>query len=111
MQNVRLLTPFLWDRLDEDTHYSFGTKYARFVANNDKEQAKLAREFLETVLGQSYIPDGIRSAEIQTSIENLLTVHRQIDNFYNEPPFARKLQRLVSDMGKIPPQVNREYIY
>lgn len=110
-QNVRLLTPFLWDRLDEDTRYQFGTKYARFVANNDQFQAKLARDFLETVSGQSYIPDNIRSAEIQTSIENLLTAHRGTNNFYNEPPFARQLQRLVGDMGKIPPQVNREYVH
>ncbi|NES68465.1 MAG: hypothetical protein F6K24_26130 [Okeania sp. SIO2D1] len=110
-QNVRFLIIFLWDRLDKNTRYSFGTKYARFVANNDKEQAKLAREFLETVSGQSYIPDGIRSAEIQTSIENLLTAHRGINNFYNEPAFARQLHRLVGDMGKIPPQVNREYVH
>ncbi|NEP84657.1 MAG: hypothetical protein F6K17_21765 [Okeania sp. SIO3C4] len=56
-QNIRFLIPFLWDRLDETTRYSFSTKYARFVANNDKKQAKLAREFLETVSGKSYIPD------------------------------------------------------
>ncbi|NES64850.1 MAG: hypothetical protein F6K24_06105 [Okeania sp. SIO2D1] len=110
-QNVRLLIPFLWDRLNEDTRYQFGTNYARFVANNDQLQAKLVRDFLETVSGKSYIPDNIRLAEIQTSIENLLTVHREINNFYNEPPFARQLQRLVGDMGKIPSQVNREYVY
>ena len=110
-QNVRFIIPFLWDRLNEDTRYQFGTKYARFVANNDQLQAELARDFLETVSGQSYIPDNIRSAKIQTSIENLLTVHREINNFYNEPTFARQLQILVGEMGKIPPQVNREYVY
>nr|WP_293103635.1 hypothetical protein [Okeania sp. SIO2F4] len=110
-QNVRFIIPFLWDRLNEDTRSQFGTKYARFVANNDQFQANLASEFLETVSGQSYIPDNIRSVEIQTSIENLLTVHREINNFYNEPTFARQLQILVGEMGKIPPQVNREYVY
>ncbi|NEP84656.1 MAG: hypothetical protein F6K17_21760 [Okeania sp. SIO3C4] len=52
-----------------------------------------------------------RSAEIQTSIENLLTAHRGTNNFYNEPQFARQLQRLVGDMDNISPQINREYVY
>ncbi|MDT9341861.1 hypothetical protein VV11_021570, partial [Trichodesmium erythraeum 21-75] len=50
------------------------------------------------------------SANIQTSIKNLLRFHREINNFYNEPLLARKLQKLFSNMGKIPPQVNREYV-
>jgi hypothetical protein len=35
-QNVRLLIPDLWDRLDEHTRQLFGVKYARFMANNDQ---------------------------------------------------------------------------
>jgi hypothetical protein len=109
-QNVRLLVPYLWDRLDENTRQQFGIKYARFIANNDKEKQELSREFLETVSGLSYIPDGIRAAEVQTAIENLLSAHRGGNNFYNEPPFARQLQRLVGETGKVPVEVNSEYI-
>ncbi|WP_126386031.1 hypothetical protein [Pseudanabaena sp. ABRG5-3] len=109
-QNVRLLVPYLWERLDEDSRQQFGTKYARFIANNDKEKQDLSREFLEIVSGLSYIPDGIRAAEVQTAIENLLLSHRGGNNFYNEPPFARQLQRLVGETGKVPVEVNREYI-
>ena len=72
-QNVRLLIPYLWGRLDEHTKQQFGIKYSRFLANNDQEKQKLAREFLETVSGLSYIPDNIRAAEIQIAIENLLS--------------------------------------
>jgi hypothetical protein len=109
-QNVRLLVPYLWDRLDENTRQQFGIKYARFIANNDKDKQDLSREFLETVSGLSYIPDGIRAAEVQTAIENLLSAHRGGNNFYNEPPFARQLQRLVGETGKVPSEVNNEYI-
>jgi hypothetical protein len=109
-QNVRLLVPYLWDRLDENTRQQFGIKYARFIANNDKEKQELSREFLETVSGLSYIPDGIRAAEVQAAIENLLSAHRGSNNFYNEPPFARQLQRLVGETGKVPVEVNSEYI-
>jgi hypothetical protein len=109
-QNVRLLIPYLWDRLDENTRQQFGIKYARFIANNDQDKQELSREFLETVSGLSYIPDGIRAAEVQTAIENLLSAHRGGNNFYNEPPFARQLQRLVGETGKVPTEVNNEYI-
>jgi hypothetical protein len=109
-QNVRLLVPYLWDRLDENTRQQFGIKYARFIANNDKDKQDLSREFLETVSGLSYIPDGIRAAEVQTAIENLLSAHRGGNNFYNEPPFARQLQRLVGETGRVPSEVNNEYI-
>jgi hypothetical protein len=109
-QNVRLLVPYLWDRLDETTRQQFGIKYARFIANNDKDKQELSREFLETVSGLSYIPDGIRAAEVQTAIENLLSAHRGGNNFYNEPPFARQLQRLIGETGKVPAEVNNEYI-
>jgi len=109
-QNVRLLVPYLWARLDEHTRQQFGIKYARFIANSDQDKQKLSREFLETVSGLSYIPDGIRAAEIQTAIENLLSVHRATNNFYNEPPFARQLQRLVGETGKVPSEINNEYV-
>jgi hypothetical protein len=107
---VRLLVPYLWDRLDENTRQQFGIKYARFIANNDRDKQDLSREFLEAVSGLSYIPDGIRAAEVQTAIENLLSAHRGGNNFYNEPPFARQLQRLVGETGKVPKEVNNEYI-
>jgi hypothetical protein len=110
-QNVRLLIPDLWNRLDEPVRQQFGIKYARFIANNDQEKQKFSREFLETVSGLSYIPDGIRAAEIQTAIENLLSAHRAtFNNFYNEPPFARQLQRLVGETGKVPSEINNEYV-
>ncbi|HEY9295110.1 MAG TPA: hypothetical protein VIQ31_01820 [Phormidium sp.] len=109
-QNVRLLVPYLWDRLDENTRQQFGIKYARFIANNDQDKQKLSREFLDTVSGLSYIPDGIRAAEVQTAIENLLLVHRGVNNFHNEPQFARQLQRLVGETGRVPPEINNEYV-
>lgn len=110
-QNVRLLIPDLWNRLDENTRQQFGVKYSRFIANNDQDKKKLSREFLETVAGLSYIPDNIRAAEIQTDIENLLLAHRAPrNNFYNEPPFARQLWRLVGGTGKVPSEINNQYV-
>jgi hypothetical protein len=109
-QNVHLLLPPLWTRVDESMRHQFGVKYAKFLANNDQLRQKLARQFLELVEGISYIPDGIRSAEIETAIQDLLAAHRESSNFYNEPAFARQLQRIVGETGNVPLQVQESYV-
>lgn len=107
-ENIHNLIPFLWDRVGETTRQQFGTKYGKFVANNDQTESALARQFLEMVSGQSYMPDPIRAADIATAVESLLSAHRGMNNFYNEPAFARSLKRLVGQ-GQIPKQVNQVY--
>lgn len=109
-ENVQLLIPRLWDMVGETTRYGFGVKYARFVAANDQERQKLARQFLDIVSGISYLPEGIHVAEIETALDNLLTAHRGLNNFYNEPAFARQLQRIVGESGNIPNQLSRKFV-
>jgi len=107
-QNIQLLLPYLWERVDETTRKAFGVKLGKFTVNNDQAQQILAREFLNIVSGQSYIPDRLRSAEIQIAVDNLLTAHRNRGNFSNEPPFARELMRLVGN--DVPPPIEQNYI-
>lgn len=109
-QNVQLLSPALWTRVDEPTRQQFGVRYAKFLANNDQDQQKLARQFLDIVGGVSYIPDNIRVAEIESAIQDLLTAHRGFNNFHNEPPFARQLQRLVGEVGNVPAAMSDTYV-
>lgn len=109
-QNIHFLLPLLWDRIDEDTRNSFGLKYGKFVANNDQESAQLARQFLEISSAISYIPDGLKAAEIETSIQNLLSAHRGHNNFYSEPVFARQLASLIGQTGSVPKPVERIYV-
>lgn len=109
--NIHRLLPLLWGRVDETTRQQFGIKYGKFIANNDQQEAVLARQFLDLVSGQHYIPNGLRAAEIVTAIENLLNAHRSLNNFYNEPTFARQLQRLVGTEGNIPHEVERTYVF
>jgi hypothetical protein len=110
-QNIRLLLTHLWERVDEATRHQFGIRYGNFVANNDQDQRRLAREFLDAVSAGSYIPDDLRSVEITGAVENLLTAHRNFNNFYTEPPLARELQRLVGESGHIPKQAVEPYVY
>jgi hypothetical protein len=109
-QNIHRLLPHLWDRVDEEARQQFGIKYGRFVANNDQEEAKLSRQFLELVSGTSYIPDSLRAADIDTAIENLLQIHEGWNNFHNEPPFAMALLRLIGENGQVPVQIRNKYV-
>jgi hypothetical protein len=109
-QNIKLLLPLLWDAIDEEVKTSFGIKYGYFSAHHEIEQKRLAREFLEIVEGQKYIPDDLRIFEIQTAIKNLVNAHRGKNNFYNEPPFARELKRIVGVPPKIPKEITKNYV-
>ena len=89
---------------------TFGIRYGKFAANNDQAEKVLARRFLELVNGQSYIPDDLRAAEVESAIQDLLTAHRGYNNFYSEPPFARQLGRLVAGGNSVPKQVRVAYV-
>lgn len=100
----------MWDRIDEQARQQFGIKYGRFVANNDQSEARLALQFLELVSGKSYIPEGLLAAEIDTAIDDLLNAHQGWDNFYNEAPFAKALERLIGQTGQVPIEIRRKYV-
>ncbi|EFK06495.1 conserved hypothetical protein [delta proteobacterium NaphS2] len=109
-QNIHYLLPYLWERVDETTRQGFGVKYGKYVANNDREKASLARQFLEIVDGVAYIPDDLKAAEIESAIQNLLSAHRNFSNFYSEPAFARQLSSLIDHAGNLPVQVRNSYV-
>lgn len=109
-QNIQLLIPHLWEMVDENTRNEFGIRYARYIAANDQDRQRIAREFLDVVSGAKYLPEGIRVVEIGNAIENLLTAHRGSNNFYNEPAFARQLLRQVGEAGKVPSEIKIKYV-
>ncbi len=109
-ENIHLLLPMIWEIVENEIKYEFGIKYARFEANNDSDQARLARNFLEVVDGQQYLPESLRVAEIKTLLENLTSAHNSyMDNFYKEPIHARQLERLIGTHG-LPKQIDYNYV-
>jgi len=110
IQNINRLLPLIWERVDEDTKDTFGLKYGNFVANNFQHEKKLSREFLQLVNAESYIPDDLRIVEIENAIDNLLSAHRGFNNFYNEPSFARQLNRIVGNPPKVPKALSKKYV-
>jgi len=107
-QNISMLASDLWGRLSEDAKNKFGIRYAQFAANGEKKQENLARSFLEQCNGEKYIPENIRAAEINELLQGLRKVHNEINNFYNEPIFARQLVKLCK--ANIPEQCVKEFV-
>lgn len=109
-QNIHYLLPYLWGYIDEETKFSFGIKYGKFIANNEQVKAQLSRQFLEIVQGVAYIPENLLAAEIDIALQNLLNAHRAFGNVHSEPTFARQLASLVGQTGTIPQQVRLPYV-
>ena len=108
-RNIKLLLPELWDLVDEDVKWNCGIKFSKFQINNDQAEAKLAREFLQIVDAESYLPESVRSAELKIELEHLYNAHNAvINNFYLEPPYAKQVQRLIGSNG-VPTQINAYY--
>jgi hypothetical protein len=109
-QNIHLLAPRLWLQVEERVRSQFGIRFAQFAASGDQERRDFSRQFLEQVGGNAYIPDDLRAAEIGTVLQDLLTAHRGFNNFYNEPPFARRLASLMKPPAKLPQAIAEDYI-
>lgn len=60
---------------------------------------------------ESYLPDDIKAREIDIIIDNLLSAHRNFNNFYNEPTFARQLLRIIGEEHtNIPKSVEKKFV-
>lgn len=99
--NIKLILPYLWTYVKEEDKVLIGIKYGKYIANNDQEEEKLSREFLEIVDGHAYIPEKIRTSEIDTAIDDLLIAHRGTDNFYSEPMYIKELRRLIGEDSNV----------
>lgn len=111
IDNVKLLLPKIWQLVGESTKFECGIKYGNFVAINDTDGASKAKEFLSICRdGLQYLPEGTRVLEIEETLDALYRTHNAMNNFYNEPVFARKLKNIVGQTN-IPKGIEERYIY
>lgn len=108
--NIKLVASRLWDVASEPSRGEIGLKYSNYAANGEVDRKRLAHEFLELVEGLAYLPDSDLALELQGRITQLEGAHDAFDNFHNEPPIVRQLKKYVPPTGKIPMQVNDEYV-
>ncbi|WP_157931083.1 hypothetical protein [Mycobacteroides abscessus] len=108
--NVRALWPSLWEYISDVTRFNYGVRIARYSASADTGQATAARELLDLVDGSAYLTDETRLVELDIALDELISAHEGLDNFYNEVPPARKIAELVGEHGEVPEQVSRKFV-
>ncbi len=108
--NILLIAPALW-RVNPDTaRYEVGVKHETFAVNGEVARRSLAHQFLEAVDGLAYLPATALAGEIEAALDGLWRAHSGYNNFYNEPPYARILLKLVPNSGRVPLPVERKYV-
>jgi hypothetical protein len=108
--NIKLIAKVVWERAPDERRYEVGVKYDTYAANADVTRRDSAREFLDIVGGMSYIPKETLARELHEKIQNLLSAHHGMNNFYNEPAHAKVLAKLVPTTGAIPQAIRTEYV-
>lgn len=109
LKNINFLAPLIRPRISEDIRQLFWRRHAQFLVAWNSEKRDVARRFLQIVEWESYISEDIRIPEIETMLSNLLDAHRWFNNFYNEPPIARKLHALIGNES-IPNSIKKHYV-
>ena len=108
--NIRLIAKDLWQLLPEQQRKETGLKYANWAVNGDSPRKMAAHEFLEAVDGLSYLTEDVLAVELSESIKMLYRSHYSLNNFYNEPPFAKILRKYIPQNGVIPNIIRHDYV-
>lgn len=100
--NVLKLSKEIWKYCRDDIKYDIGEKKLFFRNNLQKNKEDLTYKFLEYCDGLPYLSLTERSLEISGLCDDLHTVHNEWDNYYHEPPIAKKIMKYISQPSDIP---------
>lgn len=110
-ENIRLLMPTLWQHTSEDVRSQFGIKTLRFTVNQENKRATWARELLDAVDGTKYLPQELRTSNIDQALDDLLAAHNGWNNFSTEVVPARILKSIVGTPPDIPSANEKRYVH
>lgn len=96
--NIKLIAPKLWELVDEEVKSSIASKFTSLKDIKGQDEANEALSFLKLVEGVSYIPEGYKDIIFSKHSRLLIDAHFGMNNFYNEPGYARDLASLGNDV-------------
>jgi len=108
--NVLKLSKKIWKYCKDDIKYDIGEKKLFFRNNLQKNKEDLTYKFLEYCDGLPYLSLTERSLEISSLCDDLQAAHYGWDNYYFEPPIARKIMEYISLPSDIPDDRERKLI-
>jgi len=84
-------------------------RHSEYLAKGDEKRHKTSQKYFEKLGLLNLLNETERHALISTACKQLLSVHQDFNNFYNEPPFAKRLLDL-STQGAVPDTAKNEYV-
>lgn len=92
--NIVVLIPFLWDSLRDAEKWSIGQSYAEAVNSGHSPSVTALKKALTSTKGFDYVPESLRSQTFAAAASNVINVHTNMNNFYNEPAAISALAKL-----------------
>lgn len=84
-------------------------RHNSYKAKGKRKRLKASRLFFEKLDMLNLLNDLEKHSIISEACDNLISVHKSYDNFYNEPPFAKRLCNLAIQ-EEIPSSTKSKYI-
>jgi hypothetical protein len=84
-------------------------RHSDYVAKGDTARHTASQRFFEKLGALTLLNESERHGVISHAVSRLWTVHQEMNNFYNEPPFAERLKK-ISEQGAIPETIQEEYV-
>lgn len=84
-------------------------RHSEYLAKGDEPRHKASQQFFEKLGLIGLLNESEQHAIFSRAIDNLWNAHKGMNNFYNEPPFARRLLEL-SKSEKTPETAQEEFV-
>lgn len=99
----------LKDAFTADIKSDLINRHSDYVAKGEQDKHTASLQFFEKLGLLSLLNESEQHVVFSRSVERLWNVHNEMNNFYNEPPFAERLLEL-SQQGAIPETVQEEFV-
>ena len=108
-KNIDRLGRNIWNAVTEDTKYVIGAKFGVYRKNGDVDRKDSVQKFLEIVDGLQYKDEDSLVGELFEKLQNLKTVHFELNNFYNEYSHAKSISTSIPITG-IPDSIRKLFV-
>ena len=96
--NIGYIIPGIWSSLSSDDRWAVGRSYAQANSDGDINLSKSLKSLLIKIKGFDYVPENLRSNSYIKAAKDLLSAHFGMNNFYNEPAYAKVLSEMGSSI-------------
>ena len=99
LNNANVFIVSLWEQIFIEDKKLIGTTYAQAISDGHKETVATFSTILDAIHGYDFVPETTRSNAYKKIAREFSIVHFGMNNFYNEPAYAKKL----NSMGTVIP--------